>query len=233
VKNKTLRILISITAVIFPLVLLFKGIFGSFIFTFSIPILWQFGFSGKPVSSLSIKPDRVKASVVIGVITGCILGFAGGGILKSLGIAGYIFNDLHQLKLSLGPLNAAFSLQKELGYQLLAISNSFAGLCVYLIFSIFMIGFGEEFFWRGFIQQKLSEHISANIAIWITAVLFSLIHFYIFTLLPIKAGTIFLLLIAIAGIAWGYLLKYFGNIWPSAISHGITAFIIWKYFFFK
>lgn len=197
------------------------------------PLLWQFGFLGKPISSLGVKPDKIKVSIVTGVITGCFLGFAGGSILKFLGITGYVFNNLHKLQFSFGPLNVAFSLQKELSYQLLAMSNSFAGLCAYLIFSILIIGLGEEFFWRGFIQQKISGRTSADMAIWITAILFSSTHFYILTILPIKAGIIFLLLIAIAGILWGYLLKYFANIWSSAISHGIAAFIIWKYYFFS
>ncbi|MDD5422730.1 MAG: type II CAAX endopeptidase family protein [Candidatus Omnitrophica bacterium] len=228
-KNQTLRVLTSFAAIIIPVLLLFKGIYGSFIFTFSIPLLWQLGFLGKPISSLGVKPDKIKASILIGVITGCLLGFSGGIILKSLGITGYIYNSLHKMQFS----NMSFPLQKEVGYRLLTISDNTTGLCLYLIFSLFIIGFGEELFWRGFIQQKISGRTSADIAIWITAILFSAIHFYIFAILPIKAGIIFLLLIAFAGIVWGYLLKYFGNIWSSAISHGITAFIIWKYYFFK
>jgi membrane protease YdiL (CAAX protease family) len=229
VKNITLRVLVSIIAIIVPLIFLFKGIFGSFIFTFSIPLLWQFGIMKKPISSLGVKPDKINASIVAGVITGCFLG----SILKFIGVAGYIFSSLHKLQLCLGPLNVTFSLQKELGYRLLAMSDSFTGLCAYALFSIFIIGFGEEFLWRGFIQRKLSGHISTHKAILITSILFSLIHFYVFTILPVKTGMIFLLLIAIAGMIWGYLSKYFGNIWASAISHGITAFIVWKYYFFK
>ena len=216
--SKLSRFLVSATAVIVPALLLIKGIFGSFIFTFSIPLLWQFGFMGKPITSLGIRADKIKASIVIGIITGCLLGLVGGIILKSLGIAGYIFNNLHKLQFSFGPLNVVFSLKKELGYQLLSMSNSFVGLCIYLVFSIFIIGFGEEFFWRGLIQQKLFRYISVNLSILTTAILFSLIHFYVFTILPISTGILFLLLIAIAGIAWGYLLKYFDNEGQTPVS---------------
>jgi membrane protease YdiL (CAAX protease family) len=229
VKNQTLRVFVSFIAIAAPILFLFKGIFGSFIFTFSIPLLWQFGFLGKPISSLGVKPDRIKASIVIGVITGCLLGFSGGIILKYLGITGYVYNSLHKLQFS----NISFPLQKEVGYRLLTISDNPTGLCLYLIFSLFIIGFGEELFWRGFIQQKISGYVSKDMSVWITAVLFSSIHFYVFIILPVKTGMIFLLLIGFAGIVWGYLLKYFGNIWTSAISHGIAAFIIWKYYFFK
>lgn len=233
VKNKAMRILVSIIVIIVPSTFLFKGIFGSFIFTFSIPILWQFGILGRPIIELGIRPCRIKTSIVAGIVTGCVLGFAGGSIIKSIGMAGYLYSSLHKLQFSFGPLNIAFSLQKELGYRLLTMSNSYAGLFAYLMFSIFLIGLGEEFFWRGFVQQKLSGYIPVNMAIGMTAILFSLIHFYIFTIVPLKEGVIFLLLIAVAGIAWGYLLKYFGNIWPSVVSHGVTAFIIWKYYFFR
>ena len=228
-KNQTLRVLVSVAAIAAPILFLFKDIYGSFLFTFSIPLVWQFGILGRPISSLGVRPDKVKASIMIGVTTGCLLGFAGGIILKSLGITGYIYNSLHKLQFS----NISFPLQKEVGYRLLTMSYNPAGLCLYLIFSLFIIGFGEELFWRGFIQQKISGYVSKDISVWITAVLFSSIHFYIFIILPVKTGMIFLLLIGFAGIVWGYLLKYFGNIWPAAISHGIAAFIIWKYYFFK
>lgn len=228
-KNQTLRVLVSVVSIAAPILFLFKGIYGSFLFTFSIPLVWQFGLLGRSISSLGVRPDKIKVSIITGVITGCLLGFAGGIILKALGITGYIYSSLHKLQFS----NISFPLQKEVGYRLLAISGNPAGLCLYLIFSLCIIGFGEELFWRGFIQQKISGYVSKDISVWITAVLFSSIHFYMFAILPFKSGMIFLLLIGFAGIVWGYLLKYFGNIWSSAISHGVAAFIIWKYYFFK
>ncbi len=116
---------------------------------------------------------------------------------------------------------------------MLTTSNSTIGLLIYLMFSIFVIGLGEEFFWRGFIQTKISDRLPVNVAIWLTAISFAFIHCYIFTILPIKAGIIFLALIFIAGLIWGYLFKYFNNVWSSAISHGVVAFVIWKYYFFS
>jgi len=187
---------------------------------------------GKPFSSLGLKGNSIRSSIIIGLVSGCILGLIGGNSLRLLGVTGYVYSNMDKLQLSIGVFNIAFPLQKELGYQLLSISNSFVGMGLYLIFCFLLIGLGEEIFWRGFIQKKISNHLSSNLAIWITAILFALIHFYIFTILPMKSGIFFLLLIAISGIVWGYLFKYFNNVWSSAISHGIAAFIIWKYFFF-
>jgi hypothetical protein len=140
---------------------------------------------------------------------------------------------MHKLQFNVGQFCVAFPLQKELGYRLLTASNSTIGLFIYLIFSILVIGLGEELFWRGFIQAKISDRFPANVSIWFTAILFALIHCYIFTILPIKIGISFLALIFIVGLIWGYLFKYFNNVWSAAISHGIVAFIIWKYYFFN
>ncbi len=228
-----LRLSVSLLAIIFPLILLIKGIHGSFLFTFSIPLIWQVSFLGKPFTSLGFRGTSIKFSFIIGLISGCILGLIGGNLLKILGVTGYVYSNMDKLQISIGALNIAFPLQNELGYRLLSTSNSLVGISLYLIFCFFLIGLGEEIFWRGFIQNKISERLSVNLSIWITAILFALIHFYIFTILPVKLGTFFLFLIAISGVVWGYLFKYFNSIWPSVISHGITAFIIWKYYFFS
>lgn len=232
-QNIILRLCISFVAIFLPAVLLIKGIYGSFIFTFSIPIIWQVGFLGKPISSLGIKFNSIKSSIIVGVITGLSLGFIGGSLLKVSGVTGYAFTAMHELQFNVGKFCVAFPLQKELGYRLLMASNSTIGLFIYLMFSIFVIGLGEELFWRGFIQTKISDRLSVNVSVWLTAISFALIHCYIFTILPIKIGLNFLALIFIVGLIWGYLFKYFKSVWSPAISHGIVAFIIWKYYFFN
>lgn len=232
-KSIILRLSILFIGILLPVFFLIRGIYGSFVFTFFIPLIWQISFLGKPVSSLGLKFNSIKSSIVIGVITGLGIGFIGGNLLKALGVAGHVFTGIHKLQFNAGQFYLAFPLQKELGYRLLTTSNSVKGLFIYLMFSIFVIGLGEEFFWRGFIQTKISDRLPINTSICFTSLLFTLIHFYIFTILPVKIGICFLALIFIAGLIWGYLFKYFNNVWSSAISHGIVAFIIWKYYFFS
>jgi membrane protease YdiL (CAAX protease family) len=227
------RLWISIVALIIPILLLSKGIYGSFIFTFSIPIIWQVGFLGKSIDSLGLKIHSITSSILAGIVSGCLVGFFGGSLLKYLGITGYFYNAAHKLQVSVGSFNIAFPLQKEFGYRLLNISNSAVGVCIYFLFCILVIGLGEEIFWRGFVQKKLSSYLSPHKSIWVAAILFAMIHFYIFIILPIKTGISFLVLIALVGGIWGYLFKYFDNIWSSAVSHGVVAFIIWKYYFFS
>ncbi|TAN62021.1 CPBP family intramembrane metalloprotease [bacterium] len=226
------RILISLVAVILPAVLLFKGIYGSFIFTFSIPLIWKVGIRGERFDSLGLRLNSIKHSITIGMISGFVLGIAGGSGLEILGLTGLLFTSADKLQFSFSSLTIAFPLQQEVGYRLLSMSNALVGTCVFFVFCIIAVGLGEEIFWRGFIQKRISGFFPANIAIWITAIIFSVIHFYIFTIIPLKTGIAFLMLIALAGGVWGYLFKHFGNIWSAAISHGIAAFIIWKYYFF-
>jgi hypothetical protein len=33
------------------------------------------------------------------------------------------------------------------------------------------------------------------------------------------------------GVFWGYLFEYFDNLSSPALSHGILAFVIWRYYF--
>ena len=218
------RLYVSILAVALPLICLIKGRYGSFLFSFSVPLFWQVSYLGKPFSSLGLSKESFVPSVITGFITGIGLALVGGNLLTLSGVRGAVFAGPHILN-SL--------LQRELGFRLLALGNTLAGTILYLFFCVFLVGLGEELFWRGFIQQKISIRLSKNMAIWLTAILFGLVHFYIFTFLSIKSGIFFLGLIALAGAFWGYLFERFHNIWGPAIAHGLTAFIIWKYFFFS
>ena len=226
------RICISLIACILPIIFLRKGIYGSFLFTFSIPLLWQIGFRGNSIASLGLKGNRIPASILAGLISGCIVGFLGGNILRLIGITGYSFKELHKLQWIFAGFKVTFPLAHELGYQLLNRSHTWIGLGVYLVFCILIIGLGEELFWRGFIQKKIARYLSTEVSIWLTAIAFALIHFYVFQIIPYKIGILFLVLVALAGALWGYLFEHFHNLWPAAISHGLVAFIIWKYYFF-
>lgn len=226
------RLSLVLALIILPAVSLINGVFGSFLFTFSIPLIWQVGLRGESLDSLGLKARSIASLIIRGAFTGCIIGYLGGTLLWLFGLTGYSFSEAHKLLFTIGPLKAVFPLQQELGYRLLKLSDSPGGIAAYLIFSIFVIGLGEELFWRGFIQKKISHYCVVESAIWITAVLFALAHFYVFTILPFDEGVYFLVLAAIGGAVWGYSFKYYNTIWPCAISHGVASFIIWRYYFF-
>lgn len=81
----------------------------------------------------------------------------------------------------------------------------------------------EEFFFRGALQGILSQWLrNAHIAIFVTAFIFSLIHFQFFTFVP----RFFL------GVVFGYLMYFSGNIWIPVLAHFINnaAAVIVYYF---
>jgi len=86
-----------------------------------------------------------------------------------------------------------------------------------LMFNLFMIALipaiGEEFLFRGVIQRILSEWTKSNhLAIWISAILFSALHFQFYGFLPR----------AILGAMFGYLFVISGNLWLPIIAHFIN-----------
>jgi len=181
---------------------------------------------------LGLQKRLLAQSIPTGIISGVLLGLLGGNILRLFALTGYSFVQTNTLRLSIGKFEIIFPLIKELGYHLLTRSNDLKGLLLYLIFSIFVIGLGEEIFWRGFVQRKISDRVTKSLSILITSALFALTHFYVLAILPINKGIILFVLIGAVGTIWGYLFEKTGNIWSVALSHGIVAFVIWRYFFF-
>lgn len=95
-----------------------------------------------------------------------------------------------------------------------------------LLINIFMIGvipaIGEELFFRG-VLQRIFSGMTRNYhwGIWITAILFSLVHSKVFTFLPIL----------ILGALFGYLLVWTKSIWVPILAHFVnnTAAVLLYY----
>ncbi len=88
---------------------------------------------------------------------------------------------------------------------------------------LFLIGPAEEIFWRGYVQQKLSERWNANKGLIVTTLIYALVH----------AGSCnFMLTMAalVAGAAWGVLYRFFPERFSAIIiSHALwdVAVFIW------
>ncbi|MCX6163257.1 MAG: type II CAAX endopeptidase family protein [Ignavibacteriae bacterium] len=95
----------------------------------------------------------------------------------------------------------------------------FPGWLVALLL-FFPIGFGEEMFWRGYLQRLLSEKYNKWIALLITVFFYTAVH--IPTMNPIL-----LLASFIVGIYWGLIFLWRGNIIAVVISH-----MLWDPFIF-
>lgn len=97
-------------------------------------------------------------------------------------------------------------------------------ILVNIAIMVVLPAFCEEIFFRGIIQNKLSQWLkNGHIAILITAFIFSAIHMQFMTFLP----RFFL------GIALGYMLFWGGSLWISITGHFInngTALIFFYYY---
>lgn len=93
-----------------------------------------------------------------------------------------------------------------------------AWLVAVLLF--FPIGFGEEMFWRGYIQRFLSEKYNKWLGLLITVFFYTAVH--ISTLNPVLVLASF-----VVGLYWGLIFLWRGNIAAVLISH-----MIWDPFIF-
>jgi membrane protease YdiL (CAAX protease family) len=82
-----------------------------------------------------------------------------------------------------------------------------------LMINLFIIaiipGVGEELFFRGFIQKTFLRVLNPHVAIWVTAILFSAVHFQFMGFIPRM----------LLGAYLGYLAYYTGSILPSMLAH--------------
>jgi len=78
----------------------------------------------------------------------------------------------------------------------------------------FPIGFGEEVFWRGFIQRQFWQKRSGISAFLITTLLYTLVH------LP-TGNPVLILAALVCGLFWGSIFWATGSLLPVLISHMI------------
>jgi len=108
--------------------------------------------------------------------------------------------------------------------QILSIySNRSNGSLIWIgLLLLFIIGPGEEIYWRGFIQNTLSKKMGETKGYIISVLLYSGVH--------IITGNIMLVIAAlVCGIYWGWLYKKEKSLLPVIISHAIwdlTIFVI-------
>lgn len=82
-------------------------------------------------------------------------------------------------------------------------------LIINLVIIAIIPGIGEELFFRGFIQKTFLRILNPHAAIWITAILFSAVHFQFMGFIPRM----------LLGAYLGYLAYYTGSILPSMLAH--------------
>ena len=103
-------------------------------------------------------------------------------------------------------------LNKSAMSKLLA-NDSIGGIILNVFVIAVMAALVEEFFFRGCLQQimiKITQNV--HVGVWITAVIFSAIHFDIYGFVPR----------ILLGAGLGYLFVWTGNIWYPIIAHFVN-----------
>lgn len=80
---------------------------------------------------------------------------------------------------------------------------------------LFLIGPAEEFFWRGFVQRMMSDKIGATAAMFVTVVIYALVHIWSFNFMLVMAALV-------AGAVWGFIYRLRPSLLPALIiSHAL------------
>ena len=128
----------------------------------------------------------------------------------------------------------------RLGHEILILANTYTGILPrraenlnaiyasrtelpqYIIAALlfFPIGFGEEVYWRGFIQRFFQMRCGKGTAFLLTVILYTGVH------LP-TGNPVLILAAFICGVYWGGLYRYTGSLVPVLISH-----MLWDPFIF-
>lgn len=95
------------------------------------------------------------------------------------------------------------------------------------IFNLILIAvlpaLGEELFFRGTLQKIIGERWNIKVAIWITAIIFSIIHLQFYGFFPRM----------LLGAFFGYLLLWSGNLWYPVLAHFINNAVAVIFYFLK
>jgi len=88
---------------------------------------------------------------------------------------------------------------------------------------IFLIGPGEEIFWRGFLQRRWQTRFGSLKGYWFAALLYALVH--------LASGNIMLVLAAgVCGLFWGAMFSRYRSVVMLVVSHivwDLMIFLIW------
>ena len=140
------------------------------------------------------------------------------------------FNEQLALPSFLKPLEEMMKQQEEAAAQLTErfIRADSIGVLLYNIFLIALLpAFSEELCFRGTLQTLFAENgRNKHIAIWVSAILFSAIHFQFYGFVPRM----------LLGALFGYMLAWGGSLWLPVLAHftnNLTAVVSYNIFYMR
>ena len=91
-------------------------------------------------------------------------------------------------------------------------TSSVVMLCANLLVMAVLPAVCEEMMFRGWLQRRLSRSVNIHVAIWVSAFVFSAIHFQFYGFIPRM----------LIGAALGYMYYYTGSLWASVLAHFVN-----------
>lgn len=178
------------------------------VFIFMLPVVFLSSFwYEKPVLALHLNKIPTAQQILL-------------AILLIISVQPFInlliyFNEQIQLPAALKELENTFKQleadAKKITNDLLAVKTT-SGYIINLFLMAVMPAVSEELFFRGATQNIFSEKFSKYTAIWITATLFSFIHFQMYGFFPRL----------ILGALLGYLLVWSRTLWLPILAHFVN-----------
>jgi uncharacterized protein len=190
--------------------------FGLFVFP---PIMIAFFLNGRISEYLKIN----KLPLLLSLISVCLIMFFALPLINFM----MLLNEQIHFPDFLSGLELKL---KSMESEAMNLSNSFLkadSLPIYLVNLLVMAvipAVGEEFLFRGIFQRLLTEWTGKiHLAIWISALLFSMMHMQFYGFIPRM----------VLGAFFGYLLWWSGNLWLPVIAHFINNSIAVTAFYLK
>ena len=182
------------------------------VLAFSLPsfIVATFGHKGM-IGTLSLnKCPSLKA------ILGVIISFAIGYIMLNQII---YWNDSMKLPAGLSEfeqyIRGMEDMARSTAETLLAVKSIFGLLINVLVIGV-ITGFAEEIFFRAGLQRLLSKALTNYWAVWVSALIFSAVHFQFYGFVPRM----------LLGAFFGYLYVWTGSIWVSVFAHALNNSVV-------
>lgn len=183
-----------------------------------LPLVLAYMWSHRPLSFLKLR-TRTKPTPYILVV---LLMFVAIPAINYLSFS----NKSIELPAALSGIEKWMQLQEikleQITMQLLEVSTLFE-LAQNIFLIAILAGIGEELFFRGIVQQIIFKANYKILAIWVTAFIFSFIHFQFYGFIPrLLLGALF-----------GYLMVWGNNLWLPILAHGVNNAIGVSYHYLK
>lgn len=185
--------------------------------TFMLPcLLMAYLWSERPMHYLSLHRNPDGKAIIVTILLMLIA-------IPCINLLGY-WNSQMQLPAFLQGIEELMKAQETAAAELterFLQANTIWGLLFNLLLMAVLPAISEELCFRGVLQKIFSEKGKTQLAIWVSAIIFSTIHFQFYGFIPRM----------LMGALFGYMLWWSGSLWLPVIAHFTNnAFAVITYY---